>query len=83
MLFETENGYYVLEGMVKRQYKIVNRLNIFNTVEYIQTYSLYSKKVSLRIIQIFIYSKIYSGQSKQMFIPSILRLIFHRETLTD
>jgi len=53
MLFETENGYYVLEGMVKRQYKIVNMLNIFNTVEYIQTYSLYSKKVSLRIIQIF------------------------------
>jgi len=55
MLFETENGYYVLEGMVKRQYKIVNMLNIFNTVEYIQTYSLYSKKVSLRIIQIFRY----------------------------
>jgi len=45
-------------GMVKRLYKIVytNMLNIFNRVEYIQTYSLYSKKVSLRIIQIFSYS---------------------------
>jgi len=30
-------------------------VNIFNTVEYIQTYSLYSKKVSLRILQIFRY----------------------------
>jgi len=43
-------------GMVKRQYKIVytNMLNIFNTVEYIQTYSLYSIKVSLRIIQVIL-----------------------------
>jgi len=37
----------VLGGMVKRQYKIVytNKLIIFNTVEYIQKYSLYSKNI--------------------------------------
>ncbi len=56
--------------MVKRQYKIVytNMLNIFKTVEYIQTYSLYSKKVSLRIIQIFRYSIIqYSWIYSNLF----------------
>ncbi len=35
-----------IRGMVKRQYKIVytNMLNIFNTVEYIQTY-LFKKSI--------------------------------------
>jgi len=45
--FELSSEFPVeIEGMVKRQYKIVytNMLNIFNTVEYIQTY-LFKKSI--------------------------------------
>jgi len=44
--------------MIKRQYIIVytNMLNIFKTVKYIQSYSLYSKKVSPNFININIFN---------------------------
>jgi len=45
-------------------------IELFNIFEYIQTYSLYSKKVSFRIIQIFRYSDI------QLFNNSIQLNIF-------
>jgi len=48
--------YSTLFTVSKKLFILYSDIRLFNIFEYIQTYSLYSKKVSLRIIQIFRYS---------------------------